>query len=356
MNRSSWILTLAAGGVALALGVGGLAYFNSERVSAQSTSPSSTMAFIPAGASVVGQVNFSAIVNSPFREKWEEAMASERSNDQLEEFRAATGIDPFQDIERVSFAAVTSTNDGEDGAPGRMTERPESWGMAIRGSFDSQRLVAKIQEHTQFRVEDYEGTTIYFQTESPTSPDHDAHDGEDDDTHSVPATPSAFAFVDDQTVLIGESAYIKRMLDTAAGRLPSATTALDERWGSGTFMEDTFWIAAAPDSGFGGMIPKSGDIPPIGSVALSGRLDGELALRARGKAADDVAATKLADVVRGFVALGSLQRGENPDLGEVLDSVQIDQFDNEIDVSLQLAYDTLERWADRAKKTEAEKF
>ena len=58
-------------------------------------------------------------------------------------------------------------------------------------------------------------------------------------------------------------------------------------------------------------------------------------------------------MVRGFVALGSLQKGENPDLGVILDSIQIEQVDNEVAVSLSVPYETLERLSQRAQ-TQAE--
>ena len=123
----------------------------------------------------------------------------------------------------------------------------------------------------------------------------------------------------------------------------SSASALNQSWGEGTFANDTFWIAAAPENGFNSMLPEGGEIPPIHSLAFSGRLDADIALRARGLAADLESAIKLADVVRGFIALGSLQRGENPDVGAILSSIQIDQFDNEVEVSLRVPYETLER-------------
>jgi hypothetical protein len=58
--------------------------------------------------------------------------------------------------------------------------------------------------------------------------------------------------------------------------------------------------------------------------------------------------------VRGFVALGSLRQGTNPDIGAILGSIRIDQFDNEVDVSLSVPYETLERLSQQADEAEAE--
>jgi len=358
MNKSSWVLTLTAGAVVAALAIGGFAYVTSERVEAQSSS--STISWMPAGATVVGHLDFTALMNSPIRDRWEEAVGGEGEDERLEEFRATTGIDPMTDIHRLSFSAVATEDEDGDGSS-RRAPTAERWGVAIQGSFDSARLIAKAREESELTVESYQGTQIYVRSEDDDSHDDgDEDDGEhangDDDHRRHGTTVDAFAFVDDTTVLIGDSAYIREMLDVGAGRSASAAPALDERWGAGSFMEDTFWVAAAPKSGFGGMLPEGANLPPITSLSLAGRLDGELALRARGQAADSVAATKLADVVRGFVALGSLQGGENPDLGEILDSVLIDQIDNEVDVSIRVGYETLERLRKQAENTEALQF
>jgi len=146
---------------------------------------------------------------------------------------------------------------------------------------------------------------------------------------------------------------LKEMIDAGAGRVASATSALIAQWGEGNFAEDTFWIAASPQDGFGSMMPQGGEIPPIHFLALSGRLDAEIALKARGKAADAASANKLADVVRGFIALGGLQQGKHPELATVLDSIQIEQVDDEVEVSVKVPYETLERLSQNAGKSEA---
>jgi len=97
------------------------------------------------------------------------------------------------------------------------------------------------------------------------------------------------------------------------------------------------------------MLPPGSEIPPIRSVALSGRLEADAALRARGLAANADSALKLAEVVRGFVALGGLHQAGNPDVGAILDSIQIDQYENSVEVSLNVPYETLERLSQRAE-------
>ena len=341
MKKSRWILTLAAGAVVAGLGIGAVAYLGASGVEAQSPGLPATMAWLPADASAIGHVDLTSLFASPLREKWEKQIDAQESRDELDDFREATGLDPFTDLYRASFAVVT-TDTGSGEARGE-SPSAKSWGISIQGEFDAGTLIDKLEVVADVKVEDYHGTTIYYPTP------HDDQDAE----HVSVSEKTAFAFADSDTIVIGDRNYIRQMLDTGQRRASSAGAALNQSWGEGTFANDTFWIAAAPENGFNSMLPAGGEIPPIHSLAFSGRLDADIALRARGLAADLDSAIKLADVVRGFIALGSLQH-ENPDIGAILNSIQIDQFDNEVDVSLTVPYETLERLSQQADKTEAE--
>ena len=327
MKKSRWTLTIAAGAVAAGLGIAAFAYFTSTAVEAQSTGLPGTVEWMPADAGVVGHVDLRSLMESPLRQKWEDAVSNHGTPKGLDEFREATGLDPFQDLYGVSFAVVPGGGAEKKG-------KPEHWGAAVHGAFDSERILSKIREEVNVETEVHEGTTIYLLTRKEESDDDEAEQPE-----------PALAFPDGGILLIGEPGYVREMIDAGAGRSASAAANLIERWGEGNFALDTFWIAASPEGGLGPIMPQAGEVPPVQSVSLSGRTDTELSLRARGKAADAESATQLADVVRGLVALGAMQRAENPDLGTVLDSIQIEQAENEVQISLSVPYETLESMA-----------
>jgi hypothetical protein len=73
---------------------------------------------------------------------------------------------------------------------------------------------------------------------------------------------------------------------------------------------------------------------------------------AKGKASDPAAAKKIADVVRGVIAMGSLQQQSSPEFQAVLDSVQIEVLDNEVQISLVVPYETLRRLASHHKEAD----
>lgn len=353
MKKSRWILTLATGAVVAGLGIGALAYIGTSGVEAQSPGLPTTMAWMPAGASVVGHVELTSLFNSPFRDTWTRAIEEQDPSGELAEFRETTGVDPLTDLYRMSFAVVTSDELGNSAGAAPARPLPQSWGISIQGAFDSQSLLAKMKQFADIELEQYQGTTIYYPVRR-WADDDPAAEPDDNETPLGIGEAPAFAFASGDTLLMGDRDYIRRMLDTGQRRAESAVAALDQNWGEGTFLNDTFWISAAPEKGFGGMLPRGGQIPPIQSLALSGRFDNDVALRARGLAANLDSAIKLAEVVRGFVALGSLQQGSNPDIRSVLDSVQIDQFENAVELSLSVPYETLERLSARAEHPEAE--
>lgn len=354
MKKSRWILTLATSAVVAGLGIGAVAYVGSSGVEAQAPGLPATMEWMPASASVVGHVDLTSLFDSRLSEAWKRTLEEQDANGELAEFREATGLDPLTDLYRMSFALVTrdeiAGSDEAGGAPsGRPT--PESWGVSIQGAFDRESLLTKLRQFADVDVEDYQGTTVYYPVRRWGD---DNAEGDEDDTPVGIGDKPAFAFTGGDTLVMGDRDYIRQMLDTGQGRADSAVAALNQNWGEGTFLNDTFWISAAPENGFGGMLPQGGQIPPVQSLALSGRLDADVAIRARGLAANLDSAIKLAEVVRGFVALGSLQQGGNPDIRSILDSVQIDQHDNAVELSLSVPYDTLERLSEHAENSEAD--
>ena len=86
MKKSRWTVTFAAGLVVAGIGIGAAAYLASTQVEAQSTGLPATLAYMPATTTVVGHIDFTSLMSSPLREKWEEEL--ERTG--LNEFREKT--------------------------------------------------------------------------------------------------------------------------------------------------------------------------------------------------------------------------------------------------------------------------
>jgi hypothetical protein len=60
-------------------------------------------------------------------------------------------------------------------------------------------------------------------------------------------------------------------------------------------------------------------------------------------AKDQTAAGQLADAVRGLIALGNLAGGQNQNLAELMKGLQVTQSANELDLSLTLPLDLVQK-------------
>jgi hypothetical protein len=114
----------------------------------------------------------------------------------------------------------------------------------------------------------------------------------------------------------------------------------------------TFWmvgdqslLASLPTS-----IPAPGASAGGGSIALpslvgltvTGDLEPQVSIAVTGEARDAAAAKNLADVVRGLVAMASLQAAQKPELQQLASAVSVATEENRVLVSARIPYETLD--------------
>jgi hypothetical protein len=332
MRKSRWIWILAIVLVVGGLGLGGVAHWTSRRVEAQAKALPPTLAWVPDAASMVGHVDLQSMFASPLGADWQERMEKHESFRELDEIRKAAGLDPQSDLNAATFCITASPAGGEP-----TTDKEERWGVAISGTFDSGRIVSALKQRAKLDQEDYRGTTIYR-------------------IESTEGEERALAFGDRSTLLLGQPSYVREMLDAGSGRSTSAGNGLMERWGESAFLEQSFWLAGSPDGTVASALSGSPGrrLPPLRAFSVSGRFAAELRLRGRGKAFDAKSAVELADLVRGVVALGRLQANADPGMSAIVDSIQIGQVDEEVEISLAVPYETLRNLSERAEAMAAE--
>jgi hypothetical protein len=273
------------------------------------------MQWMPASAGFIAYVDVDSLVSSPLREAWE----GSRSRSELEgmdTFRQATGMDPWNDFRALSLSARA-----EDGG--------RQWGVALSGDLDRERLISVIEEHETLARESHGDTTLYILSDKSKRSDE----------------PHALAFPGPTIALFGTPEHVRTMLDTAAGREPSAEDGPLGSWLLDLPPSETFWCAGSAEAGMNRLLssapPDAPSIPPLRSFAVSGRLGPDVNVIARGDASDPDAALRLAEVIRGFVALTSLKNQGRPEYQTILDSVYIEAFDNRVEVSCSVPYETV---------------
>jgi hypothetical protein len=328
MNSSRWTFAsgiLVTGIVVAGVAVGAAAYFSGAGVSAQTGSMGPSLAFVPQGASLIGYLDMKSVGSSPLAESWSEETRERTPFEALDEIEESTGIDILNDVDSLTFAA----------GPG--SGKHEPWGIAVAGAFDRPLLVEKLKAHkADVETSTYAGTDLYLVGSGTQS--------------------TAMAQPDDSTLLVGEPFFVREMLDAGSGAKPSATGNL-ESWGYGDFQGDAFWFAGTPPDVVHGLVGQGKDKESLRSFAVTGRLDADLVLRARGQAVDSKTARELADVVRGLVALGRLQQDSSPRgaaLGKMMESVSVELVGETIDVNLEVAYDSIRELLQSHRKVAAQ--
>ena len=96
------------------------------------------------------------------------------------------------------------------------------------------------------------------------------------------------------------------------------------------------------------------NLPPLQSLIVTGDLDPQLSLALTGVAVDEAAATKLADVMRGLIALVSLQAQQKPELAELASAFSVSTEATQVLVNARIPYEMLEALQPKTKVTPAE--
>jgi hypothetical protein len=253
----------------------------------------SELVYVPAEASLVAYCNVQDVMKSELRQKIRQAMPA-HENGQAE-FERQTGINLEQDIDHV-VAFMT---------PDRVNEHPAGMVLAS-GRFDFVKLEGLAREHGG-QVETYKGKRIIS---APMDEEHG---------HGM-----SVAFMAPGLVGLGETANVKRAIDSAAGAnilsnkdMMNLVGDLDasDAWAVGRF--DALISHANLPAGV------ASQIPAIRWFSASGHIDGGLSGLVRAEARDDQAGQNLRDVVNGFLALARMQAGQKPELQGVVNSLQV---------------------------------
>jgi hypothetical protein len=328
MKISRVILILAAGIVVAGLALGSAARLGFIGAEARSTGLPASTNWMPASAELVGYLDIASVLASPLGAELESSDEGRERLHRLERFREFTGVDPRTDLEEVSFSTL--------GAPGAESG---SWGVAVTGKLDPDKIVAHTEERVTLERSQHGGETVYVFPLGEKA-------GRSERT--------AMAFPKDATGLFGTPEHVKVMLDVGKGtRTSAAEGALLAQWSGETILKDTFWLLGSMKAGRALASQRSEKLalPPLQTFALSGRLDTDLKMTARGVADDPESATKLADMARGLVAMGSLQQQDGrPEIQALLDSVQIRAHENRVEILVAVPYETLRRLSREREK------
>ena len=92
-------------------------------------------------------------------------------------------------------------------------------------------------------------------------------------------------------------------------------------------------------------------LPALKSVVVTGDLDPVVSVAITGDATDEPSAKNLADVVRGFVAIMSMQAGQKPELKQLASAVSVTTETNHVQVNARIPYELIDALAPKRAAT-----
>jgi len=244
--------------------------------------------------------------------------------DALHELEQKTGLNPARDIDQIVVAGF-----GKKG---------HSPGLAIAlGRFDLYKLGRAIETGGKAQSANHEGVTVYsFEAE-----------GEEKQT-------LALAFLDERSLAFGPR---DQVLAAISARTRNETP-LTANAGLMARIEQvrpgsTFWMVgdqslladlptSVPAPGASADGGASLQLPALMGLTVTGDLDPEVSFSLTGEARDAAAAKNLADVVRGLVAMASLQSQQKPELQQLASAVSVATEENRVLVNARIPYELIE--------------
>jgi hypothetical protein len=277
----------------------------------------SELRYVPADASVVAFANVREVMDSDLRRRLQDGQTDD-NRERQREFEDSTGISLETDVDRVVATMVRRGDDGD--------------GVAIvSGRFNPTQLEAFGRAHGA-TLDDYRSVRL-------------VRGGRDDDT--------VLAFVEPGVVIFGDADGVLRAIDAREDGPTVETNAdlmrlVDEiepnanAWAVGRF-DELASQADLPDN-------VTSQIPPIQWFSASGRVDSGVDGTVRAETRDEQAANDLREVVRGFLALARMQVGSEPDLGTVLQGLQIGGVGSTVAITFSLPAQAIDAILSRERR------
>ncbi len=303
--------------VGVACAVAGLALYTNYSVKASVPSLPDALSNIPSDCQFIFGINVQKFVSSPAYARFQQKHGGQIGSD-LALFTEKTGVDPQKDISYLVAA-------------GRAREKGKREGVVIvAGRFDRDKITAYIRSKSTPVETEYGGASVLMVPE-----------------HSGDAINKGIVFLNDGEIALGDLESLKSVLDIRAkGNRSILFNPAMSQLINGISAEEMFWFAGdatgilanAPIS-----TPLGANISSIQNIVGTLNINDTVMGKITATAVNADSAAKLADVARGFVALGQLSGDQNPDLKTLLGGLAISQNSAQVSIALNFPADLLDK-------------
>jgi hypothetical protein len=281
---------------------------------------------LPAGTRYVMGLDVKRFVASPLYTKYAGARAANRPQ-AFDELEQKTGLNPERDVDQVYVAG------SQAGVPGRTGDAL----VVVTGRFDRAKVARAIEtERKGVTSKNVSGTVVYLFNENASG-----------------KGTGATAFLDDNTLVMGTQASVEQTVTARAkGEAPLRSNAALLAPARGREAGLDLLDGGRPDPpqqhAEGHPRPRrpgtsqSIELPALKSLMVTGDLEPQVTLDITGETADEPAAKNLADVVRGFVALASLQANQKPELKQLASAISVTTEASRVHIAARVPYEVLD--------------
>jgi hypothetical protein len=313
MSRSRRVVLLASLVVAVGLAVALGAFWLDPARAAVGPLPAAALV-LPGDSTFVVGVDVKRLSASSFYKHVTATQSASRLQ-ALRELEEKTGINAERDVDQVILAGAGA--------------RPEGRIALVTGTFDRSKVGSALEESHKATWKKEHGTTIYLFGEG--QPDG-----------------AAVAFLEDGMLVMGSP----RAVSSTVASHASGATALRSNTALMALVAaikpgSTFWMVGDQDllsqlpmgPGPGGQL----GLPGLKSLTVTADLDPVVAFDATGTAADEAGAKNLADMVRGFAALLTMQAQQKPELKDLAAAISVSTDANQVHVTGRFPQELIER-------------
>ena len=278
------------------------------------------LALLPEQATAIGYVNVKKIHDSEFFKMiLDSADVNPFHQNEYQEFVEATGLDLQKDIDEIYIA----------GNPGDHPQEKDGL-IVVLGKFDSEKIIVYIKNKSEKKAHtltssNYEGHNIYRIS--------------DKDTIN-------FSFFDANTLLAGSENNIMQWIDKSSGKSKESPNKLISQIDKLKY-KDTAWFTINTEH-LTEML-KNKDVKKLKSlenlkkISICLNLVETFKLFGQSEFSSGDQAELFYDAIKGFIAAGKLSTSEDRDLVDVLNSIDVNQNNDQVTVNVEFTKQDVEK-------------
>lgn len=298
-----------------------------ETATAGSASAVDMLKMLPVDAQGVFFIDFNKAMSIESAAK---AIKEDDNYQKYQEFVEKTGIDPEKDIYYIAVAVQEMAGQGEP-----------TGAAVVNLKYNQESLLNLIQEESEKEITpvDYNGVTVYSQ---------------------VDKEEEGFAFLDDSNIVIGELSGVKACIDVmqktkdniykneTLAKLLDKTDKKTLFWGAMSIPPEVMDKAASEN-------PMFGDLKAVNAVTLnfdysSKNIKAEIRLESSNAESNK----RVAEMLNGLKAFGSMAAAEKPEIGELVNKIDISSTAEHVKISANIPEDLIEKLMPKAAAGELE--